>query len=72
MSIGDLHRGFTQAFRTAPLSSGRLVPRVVIARVTSFIPRERHSVKHYIAGYLGLPQPTPVPALMRELHWLRC
>ena len=23
-------------------------------------------------GYLSLPQPTQVPALMRVLHWLRC
>ena len=36
--------------------------------VTSFIPRERPNVKHAIAGYLRLPQPTPAPALMRELH----
>ena len=36
--------------------------------VTPFIPRERPDVKHAIAGYLGLPQPTPAPALMRELH----
>ena len=26
--------------------------------VTPFIPRERHNVKHAIAGYLRLPQPT--------------
>ena len=29
------------AFRTAPLSSGQIVPRVAIARVTPFIRRER-------------------------------
>ena len=28
-------------FRAAPLSSGRIVPRVTIGRVTPFIPRER-------------------------------
>ena len=33
--------------------------------VTPFIPRERHNVKHAIAGYLRLPQPTSAPALMR-------
>ena len=37
-------------------------------RVTLFIPRGRPNVKHAIAGYLRLPQPTPAPALMRELH----
>ena len=35
--------------------------------VTPFIPRERPNVKHAIASYLRLPQPTsaPAPALMR-------
>ena len=36
--------------------------------VTPFIPRERPNVKHAIAGYLRLPQPTPAPSLMRELY----
>ena len=54
------------AFRTAPVSSGRIVPRVTIGRVTPFIPRERPNVKHAIASYLRLPRPTPAPALMRE------
>ena len=36
--------------------------------VAPFIPRERPNVKHAIVGYLRLPQPTPAPALMRELH----
>ena len=40
--------------------------------VTPFIPRERPNVKHAIAVYLMLPQPTSAPALMRVLHWLRC
>ena len=40
--------------------------------VTPFIPHERPNVKHAIAGYLRLPQPTSAPALMRVLHWLRC
>ena len=40
--------------------------------VTPFIPRERPNVKHAIASYLKLPRPTPVPALMRVLHWLSC
>ena len=35
--------------------------------LTPFIPRERPTVKHAIAGYFRLPQPTPAPALMREL-----
>ena len=35
--------------------------------VTPFIPRERPNVKHAIAGYIRLPQPTPAPALMREM-----
>ena len=35
---------------------------------TPFIPREKPNVKHAIGGYLRLPQPTPAPALMRELH----
>ena len=39
--------------------------------VTPFIPRERPNVKHAIAGYLRLPQPTSAQALMRVLHWLR-
>ena len=60
------------AFREAPLSSGRIFPRVTIGRVTPFIPRERPNVKHAIAGYLGLPGPTPAHALMRLLHWFRC
>ena len=41
-------------------------------RVTSFIPRERPSVKHAIAGYLSLPRPTSAPALMRVLHVKNC
>ena len=36
--------------------------------IAPFILRERYNVKHAIAGYLRLPQPTPAPALMRELH----
>ena len=28
-------------------------------------------IKHAIAVYLRLPRPTPTPALMRVLHWLR-
>ena len=28
-------------------------------------------IKHAISGYLRLPRPTPVPALMREMHWHR-
>ena len=36
--------------------------------VTPFIPRERPNVKHAIVGYLMLPQPTPAPALVQELH----
>ena len=36
--------------------------------VTPLIPRDRPNVKHAIVGYLRLPQPTPAPALMRELH----
>ena len=48
------------------LSSGRIVPRVTIGRETPFIPRERHNVKHFIAGYLMLTQPTPAPALMQR------
>ena len=39
--------------------------------VAPFIPCERPNVKHAIAGYLRLPQPTSAPALMRVLHWLR-
>ena len=58
------------AFCTTPLSSGRIVPRVTIAGVTLFIPRERPNVQHSI-GYSRLPQPSPAPALMRELH-LHC
>ena len=38
----------------------------------SIHPRQRPNVKHSITGYLRLPRPTPVPALMRVLHWLRC
>ena len=56
--------------RTASLSSGGIVPRVTIAKVKPFIPRERSNVKHSIADYLRLPQSTPFPALMRVLHWL--
>ena len=36
--------------------------------ITPFIPRERPNVKHAIAGYLRLPQPTSVPGLMRVLQ----
>ena len=63
---------FIAETRTAPLSSGRIVPGVTIGRVTIFIQRERSNVKHSITGYLSLPQPTPVRVLMRELHWLWC
>ena len=41
----------------ASLSSGQIVPRVTIARVTPFITRDRPNVKHSIAGYSMLPQP---------------
>ena len=51
------------------LSSGVVVPRVTIGRVTPFIPCEKPNVKHSIAGYLGLPRPTSAPALMQVLHW---
>ena len=40
--------------------------------VTPFIPRGRPNVKHAIAGYLGLPQPTSAPLLSggtRVRHW---
>ena len=48
-------------------------PRVTIGRVTPFSPHERPNViKHAIVGYLRLLRPTPAPALMRVLHWLRC
>ena len=36
--------------------------------VTPFIPREIPNLKHDIAGYLRLPQPTPAPELTRDLH----
>ena len=49
-----------ETFRTAPLSSDRIVPRVTIGRVTLFIPHEKLYVKHTIAGFLRLPRPTPV------------
>ena len=52
------------AFCIATLSSGRIVPRVTIGRVTPFIPHERPNVKHSFAGYLRLPRPTPAPAQM--------
>ena len=58
------------ALRTTLLSSGRIVPRVTIVRVTPFIPRDRTNVRHSNAGYSRLPRPTPAPALMRVLHWL--
>ena len=35
------------AFRTARPSSGRIVPRATITRVTPFIPRERPNGEHY-------------------------
>ena len=57
--------------RGISLSSGLIVPRVTIGRETPFIPRERPNVKHFIAAYLRLPQPTPAPALMQEMHWYR-
>ena len=59
------------AFHEAPLSSGRIVPRITIGRITPFIQNEGPNGKHSIAGYLRLPRPTPVPALKRELHWHR-
>ena len=37
-------------------------------KIVELLPRERPNVKHAIVGYLRLPQPTPAPALMRELH----
>ena len=51
------------------LSSGRIVPRVTITRVTPFIPHERPIVKHSIASYLRLPRHIPVSALIWDLHW---
>ena len=65
------------AFCTTPLSSGRIVPRVTIARVTLFIPRERPNVQHSIVGFSRLPQPTPAGAALalllsggtRVCHW---
>ena len=56
------------------ISSSQIVPRVTIASVTTFIPRERPNVKvkHSIAGYFRLPLPTTVPALLRYMYWLRC
>ena len=59
------------AFRTAPLSSGRIVPRGTIGIVTPLIPQERLNVKHSVAGFLRLPLPTSEPALMRVLHCRR-
>ena len=59
------------AFYAAPPSSGRIVPRVTIERVTPLIPRVRPNVKHAITAYLRLPRPTPAHAV-RVLHWLRC
>ena len=58
--------------RGISLSSGRIVPRVTVGRAILYIPRERSNVKYSIAGYLRLPQPTPAPALMQEMHWYRC
>ena len=66
---GDL--GFAVQFYAETPLSGRIVPRVTKGKVTPFIHRERHNVKHSIAGYLRLPRPTPAPALMMELHWHR-
>ena len=37
--------------------------------VTPFIPRGRPNVKHAIAGYLGLPQPTSAPVLVLVLPY---
>ena len=45
---------------------------LLLAIIPVPLPRERPNVKHAIAGYLRLPQPTSAPALMRVLHWLRC
>ena len=48
------------AFRAAPLSLSRIVPRVTKGRVTPFIPRERPKMpRHAIHGYLRLLRPTP-------------
>ena len=69
-TAGDL--GFARQFnaetRTGLLSSGWIVSRVTIGRVTAFIPRERPDVKHSIVSYLRLPRSTPPPAVMREVH----
>ena len=56
------------AFRAAPLSSGRIVPRVTIGRVTPFIPRERPNViKH---SYFWLFKATT--GLHQRMHWCGC
>ena len=48
-------------------------PRAVtIDEGIPFISRERPNVKHSIVGCFRLPRPTPMPALMRELHWHLC
>ena len=60
------HGGLSRAFSfgsDSPQSNNRKDNSL---RVTPFIPREGHNVKHAIAGYLRLPQHTP--ALVRELH----
>ena len=65
MKLGGISRSSAILGSDSPQSNNRQDNSLW---VTQFIPRERPNVKHAIAGYLRLPQPTPAPALMRELH----
>ena len=54
------------AFHAASLSSGQIVPRVAIGRVTLFFSeRVLISSNAPLQVILGLPRPTSAPALMR-------
>ena len=60
------------AFRAAPLSSGGIVPRVTIGRVTPFNPRERPNADTRYCRLFKATTAYISIALMRVLHWLRC
>ena len=69
--LGMPRRPETRVFlKAAPLSSGRIVPRVAIA---PFISRERPNVKHFFVDCLRSPRPTSVHCTgMQELYWHHC
>ena len=74
-TVGDL--GFvlqfkTQLQNTAPISSSLIVPRVTKADLFHSFHVRDLMPNNLLPVVKALPRPTPVPAMMRELHWHHC